>query len=501
MQPPPNSLIIMNSKTKIIPIGLALLCACLPLFGWWMTGLFDIDEGFYGAVVAEMNRRGEWITPYFNGHPWFEKPILLYWLAKPCMMLLGPDFGPRLPSVLCTIALFIVSGYFVKKRYGPAAQSFTIICLGTSVLVLGLGRQMMTDAALNLALTTAFLSFYESLVGDRRWRVLTAFCLGVGVLAKGPVALILFVLVAAVALWRDKTIRDQIKGYWLVGTAVLAATIAAWYVPCYLANGQVFVQKFLIEQNIGRFLGGDKAHSIGLIGLPVYIPVIFLAVCPWGWIERKAFTKANVDDSYARYLATWAIVIFVFFSISGAKLVHYVLPVIPPLAILAAKKMTFQPKFAWKPERIMGISLFLLLILNPIQRYVYVRTGQQEAHYLVRKHPEIQVLFQIGRRESELNTGTTKLNETSLPSLIMYLNKEIVQTDDERLVFDVGIPVTDIQIKRSYKLKPGESYPPILARWLFTRKSRLASLAANHKLRTIEETENFGVYEIRYGLN
>ena len=166
-----------------------------------MTGLFDIDEGFYGAVVAEMNRRGEWITPYFNGKPWFEKPILLYWLAKPCMLLLGPYFGPRLPSVLCTIALFVVSGYFVKKRYGAAAQSFTIICLGTSVLVLGLGRQMMTDAALNLAMTAGFLSFYESLVGDRRWRILTAFCLGVGVLAKGPVALILFILVAGIALW------------------------------------------------------------------------------------------------------------------------------------------------------------------------------------------------------------------------------------------------------------------------------------------------------------
>ena len=45
--------------------------AILPLLGWWFYGLFDIDEGFYGAVVAEMNRRGEWITPFYNGKPWF----------------------------------------------------------------------------------------------------------------------------------------------------------------------------------------------------------------------------------------------------------------------------------------------------------------------------------------------------------------------------------------------------------------------------------------------
>src|SRR5258708_5134076 len=132
----------MKRETKAIPLGLALLFACLPLFGWWMTGLFDVDEGFYGAVVAEMNRRGEWITPFFNGHPWFEKPILLYWLAKPCMMLFGPDFGPRLPSVLCTIGLFVVCGWFMKRRYGASAQSLTIFCLGSSVLILGLGRLM-----------------------------------------------------------------------------------------------------------------------------------------------------------------------------------------------------------------------------------------------------------------------------------------------------------------------------------------------------------------------
>ncbi|MEI8282150.1 MAG: glycosyltransferase family 39 protein [Armatimonadota bacterium] len=481
----------MKSETKAIPLGLALLCACLPLFGWWMTGLFDVDEGFYGAVVAEMNRRHEWITPFFNGHPWFEKPILLYWLAKPCMMLLGPDFGPRLPSVLCTIGLFVVSGYFVKKRYGAAAQSFTIVCLGMSVLVLGLGRQMMTDAALNLALTTAFLSFYESLVGDRRWRILTAFCLGLGVLAKGPVALILFVLVAVVALWRDKSIRDQIKGYWMVGTAVLAATIACWYVPCYLANGQDFVQKFLIEQNIGRFLGGDKAHSLGLIGLPLYIPIVILAICPWGWIERKAFSKANVDDSYARYLAVWAIVIFVFFSISGAKLVHYVLPVIPPLAVLAAKKMTFQPKFAWRPEILMGISIFLLLVLNPLQQFAYVKSGQNEAQYLVRKHPEIEVLFQLGRRDQALNTGTTKLNETSLPSLIMYLNHTVVETDDENGLL---VEMKGADVATQDRFDPTKETGYFTQRVFFTRKSRVSTL--HHKTIPIEETEHFGIYKL-----
>src|SRR5580693_6722422 len=90
--------------------------AILPLLGWWLYGLFDLDEGFYAAVVAEMNRRGEWITPYFNGHPWFEKPVLLYWVAKPCLALFGGEFGIRLPSILASLATYAIIAWFGKRR-------------------------------------------------------------------------------------------------------------------------------------------------------------------------------------------------------------------------------------------------------------------------------------------------------------------------------------------------------------------------------------------------
>ena len=486
----------MRSETKAIPLGLVLLFASLPLFGWWMTGLFDVDEGFYGAVVAEMNRRHEWITPFFNGHPWFEKPILLYWLAKPCMMLLGPDFGPRLPSVLCTIALFVVCGFFMKRRYGASAQSLTIFCLGSSILVLALGRLMMTDAPLNLALTTAFLSFYESLVGDRRWRILTAFCLGLGVLAKGPVALILFVLVAGIALWRDVALREQVRGYWLAGTAVLFATIAVWYVPCYLANGRVFVDEFLVKQNVGRFLGGDQAHSLGLAGLPFYIPFVFIAVCPWGWVEWRAFSKENVDDPFSRYLFVWAAVIFGFFTISSAKLPHYILPMIAPMAMLAAKRIATKPRLNWTAVGVACISIFLLLgVIDPLLRIWYVVSGQREAQALVRKHPEIEVLYQLGRREKELNTGTTKLQETALPSLIMYLNHSVIETDDPAGLVEQGQTISKV-LGRHDGTTDVDMITKVRSRVFFTRKSRMENLKTVLLYAVIEETDHFGIYRL-----
>jgi 4-amino-4-deoxy-L-arabinose transferase-like glycosyltransferase len=426
----------MRRNRDSYPLWFALLFASLPLLGWWMTGLFDLDEGFYGAVVSEMNRRGEWVTPYYNGEHWFEKPILLYWLAKPCFALFGTWLGARLPSVLCTVGLYAAVGAFARKRLGVEGQLRVIYCLGSSLLVLVLGRLMMTDAPLNLALTVAFLSFYESIVTDKRWRLLTGFCLGVAILAKGPVALLLFAPIATLTYWRQPDLRAGFKGLWTASFAVLILVVAIWYVPCYLINRDEFVQKFLIEQNLDRFTGGDKAHSLGIAGLPFYIPILLVAVAPWGWIEWRAFTRSNVQDSYSRYLLTWAATILVFFTISSAKLPHYILPAIAPMALLVAKKMMEKPVVKWSSPLFPICTGIVLLVglLDPLQRIWYRKSGQAEAHQMCLKHPEIGAFYRLSRQDADLSTGTTNLQETSLPSLIMLLNKTVLDVDDEKLI-------------------------------------------------------------------
>ena len=100
--------------------ALTLLLAALPLLGWWLYGLFDLDEGFYASVTGEMLRRGDWITPYFNGEPWFEKPILLYWFAAPSVALFGEAIGPRLPSIFASLGLYALVGIFLSSRLTSA---------------------------------------------------------------------------------------------------------------------------------------------------------------------------------------------------------------------------------------------------------------------------------------------------------------------------------------------------------------------------------------------
>jgi 4-amino-4-deoxy-L-arabinose transferase-like glycosyltransferase len=429
----------MKRPSPPYPMWFAYLFAILPMVTWWASGLFDLDEGFYGAVTAEMLRRGDFITPYYNGSPWFEKPILLYWLATPFMKIFGIWIGPRIPSVLCTIALYVLCSKFAKRHLGEWQARHVVYCLGSSLLILILGRLMMTDAALNLALTGAFLSFWNHLnpaADEKRPTsnvLLTAFFLGIGVLAKGPVALLLFAPIAALTYYQNPELRPKFFKGFLPALLVLIATISIWYVPCYLANGQDFVQKFLIDQNLKRFTGGDAAHSLGLAGLPFYIPILLIAVIPWGLTEARRIWQSKSATPLNRYLFTWAATIFLFFTVSSAKLPHYILPVIAPLAILAANSLATKEKSnARNPQVVVGVAILLLFLISGLQTSYYVQSGQAEAHTIALRHPEIDTVFRLSRQEKELATGTTNLQETSLPSLIMVLNKSVAESDDPK---------------------------------------------------------------------
>ncbi len=442
--------------------------SCLPFLGWWLTGLFDLDEGFYGAVAAEMNRRGEWITPYYNGHPWFEKPILTYWVTKPFLWLFGDQVGPRLPSVLATLATFGVVVWFARRRMPEWTAARGVLILATSLLFVALGRMLMTDPLLDLALVAGFLTFWESLVSDYRWRWVTAVCLGIGVLAKGPVAILLFVPLALWTYWREPELRPAFRRGWIVGTLILLAVVASWYLPAYLANGQQFVQQFLVEQNLKRFTGGDAAHTLGgLVSLVFFIPILLVGMAPWSvmlwwaWPRRSVseadLRSATQEPSHSnpllRYFASWAAIVFLFFSLSGAKLPHYILPCCVPIALLVGNWMKTRD-LRW-----FFAGCAAMAVVANVGFFAWYRlSGQAEAHALARElkqtasPEEAIVLYQLPRRQKSMGTGKPKIQETSEPSILLYLNR----TADEAESLDA-------------ELAAGRPF------WILTRWNRLSA--------------------------
>jgi 4-amino-4-deoxy-L-arabinose transferase-like glycosyltransferase len=287
-----------------------------------------------------------------------------------------------------------------------------------------------------LALTISLTTFYDSITGDPKKRVWSAVALGAAVLAKGPVAGLFFILIAVFTYWRMPDLRKSFKGHWLTGFALFALVVAVWYVPCYLANRETFVQQFLIEQNLGRFRGGDLAHKTPIWAIPVYFPlVLFLALMPWSfWAVRAKWFKWPTD-TLTRYLWIWGLTVLVFFSASLTKLPHYILPAVAPFVVITVVAVLQRRPDRPHPDQWLKLALcwsgvvcaFATVVfrLDYDKRFAEVH---QVAKYL-RDKPGYVFLFDVGRQERD-TAIKLQINESANPSFLFYLRKEGKMTDD-----------------------------------------------------------------------
>lgn len=412
------------------------LLLATPLLGFWLYGLTDLDEGFYATVIAEMNRRSDWLTPTFNGVPWFEKPILMYWLAKPSLMLFGGEFGLRLPSALCALLAYGLCLGFGRRTLGERAAALGTLVVGTSLLMVGVGRFLLADMPLLAALCGALFSYYFALYGRPALLCVTGICLGLGVLAKGPVALALFFGVAISYAFVEPAGRRGLRTiYWLPGVLLLGLTVSAWYLPAYLQNGPQFVDKFLIEQNWNRFLGGDRAHALGGInGLVFYPAVVFLGMFPWSlWLFGRQTWRAAADQDQrtVKFLVCWFVVVFVFFAASQSKLPHYILPALPPLALLVGRRLaSTEPgsRLGWRIAAIVAPAVCVLATAGVWMYWLKEHEEVQRLAQFVRRRGGPLVIYQMVRPGGS-RTGGLQLRETSHPSVLFYLGATAVQTD------------------------------------------------------------------------
>jgi 4-amino-4-deoxy-L-arabinose transferase-like glycosyltransferase len=431
----------------------ALACV-IPYLGFWLYGLFDLDEGFYAAVVSEMARRGEWITPLYNGRPWFEKPILAYWITIPAVSLFGEWVGPRLPAVLATLTTTWVLFKWVKRWFGEIESWLVALAYSGCLLVAGVGRLMMTDPPLVLFIVLALTCFFDSCArpeGSLSLRLLAALFVGVGVLAKGPVAAVLFLGTVAAFSWVAPGWRRRVwsgsttggfagalsgRGGWVLGLVVALATLSLWYVPCYLANGQQFIDEFLIKQNIGRFSGGDRAHGVPWWAHPFYYPAILLVALAPAWIAgRGPFRTPDGPETRVmawKFALVSALVPLLFFSLSGTKLPHYILPSVPGLAVVLGVAAARDRASAL--TRLRGLlvwSPFLLALLQAVFTWDW-RNRMEEVQTLAiqaRRRPEPLVLFRIGGGPREPGIGL-ELQDTTHPSVLFYYGRDLLMTDD-----------------------------------------------------------------------
>lgn len=411
----------------------ALLFSSIPLLFFWSTGLFDFDEGVYAAVLGEMRRSGNWLIPTYYGEPWFEKPIMLYWLAGPSVAAFGDVVGPRLPSAACSIGTLAVCGWFVQRWVDFARARLTMWILGGSLLFTIVGNLLLADSILVFALTASLLCWIESIrSGNWLYRILCGLSLGVALLAKGP-----FVLIAMAVVWSWTALAEKRLGRTTSKGAFEVAAIAlavgcVWYVPALLADRATFIESFVLVQNIGRLMGGDDAHRVPLwLYLPYHFLVLGVTFAPWVYLLRRSWPgapKADEEESafIKRILARFAIIVVAIFTIGGSKLPHYVLPALPPLAVLLGLSLGETPVLRLRFDRLAFATVVFCAAVNLylFPKY-YTITGQRQVHGIAEYAKQNRLPLATYLIRSPLRDAAIKgeLQDTTLPSLNFYLDR------------------------------------------------------------------------------
>jgi 4-amino-4-deoxy-L-arabinose transferase-like glycosyltransferase len=329
-------------RNPIVPtratVLLLALVAALVLFRLGALPLVGPDEPRYARVAVEMHRAGQWVRPTLQGQPWLEKPALYYWLAGAAYGLLGEtEVAARLPSLLaavCLVACVIAVG---RRLHDQASALHAGYILGTSLLFFAYARAASMDMLLAAAVTGAIGFAGLRLLGlaGAGGMVAAWGCAGLAVLAKGPLGLLLPMLVVGghvVLTRRWAALRDVLTP---LGVFVFVAVAAPWYVLVWRDQGQHFVDVFLLDHNLQRFTSTIHRHP----GPPwYYLPLLLAGFFPWSGLLLPAIARLWRERTPADvFVMAWLALPLVFFSLAGSKLPGYILPCLPPLALLAGR--------------------------------------------------------------------------------------------------------------------------------------------------------------------
>ncbi|QDV47562.1 Undecaprenyl phosphate-alpha-4-amino-4-deoxy-L-arabinose arabinosyl transferase [Stieleria neptunia] len=325
--------------------------ACAVLVPNLSYPLIEPDETRYAQIAIEMIDSRDWVTPTLDGKAYLDKPPLMYWLTALSFQLFGTtETAARLPSMLSALAtiLFVFGwGSRVLGRRSAWLGAMSLSLCGGFVLS---GRFLILDSLLTLFTTLCLLSGYIAVRGHRRrpvWWIVSGVACALGVMTKGPVALVLCAPPLVVSGWlRADHSRTRVL-HWVAFFVPMLVVCVPWYIAVAKFNSQ-FVDYFFWEHNYQRFIRGSNHKQ----PFWFYIPIVFAAMFPASlllpsvvaFVASSAGCKRSLRSKDLGFLVCGAVWVLAFFSAASCKLPTYILPAIP-LICLATGVMLDQTVF------------------------------------------------------------------------------------------------------------------------------------------------------------
>lgn len=451
---------------------LCLAFILLVFYSAWLGSypLFTPDEGRYSEAAWEMVATGDYITPRVNGVAFLDKPILYYWLQATAITLFGIKewalrFFPMLLGILGCIIVYICGRHLFDRRTG----FISALILATTPLYFGGAHYANLDLEVAVFISSSLLFFITAIQGPEKFR--TSFLLAAYVaaafafLTKGLIGIVFPTLIIGCWILLLKRFRLLLNMRLITGLAIFIAIITPWYALAQKAN-PAFLNYFFITQQVSRFVSTQDFNNQSHLWF--YLPIILAGFFPWSILLFQAGRKALCAVWHQRethptelFLLLWAIIIFAFFSIPSSKIVGYILPVLPPLALLVGHYLSSNwQQIQKKSLQLLSVGyaaccLLVSGLLLAVPHYNWINTTPGISPYLIAmavilsvsalfsllimKKDKLSLFFLICAISSTfslltITSGARYLNQNSTKPLVTYL-KTVIQPEDEVITY------------------------------------------------------------------
>jgi 4-amino-4-deoxy-L-arabinose transferase-like glycosyltransferase len=314
--------------------------------------LNDSTEARYGEIARKMLETGDWITLQHDyGIPFWAKPPLSTWLSAISMNFFGiNEFAVRLPELLLSIGILCLIFNLAKKHSGLVVATTSVLVLAGSLYFFLDAGAVMTDPALLFCTTLSLVAFWHAFVnGSKVWSYLFFVGIGFGLLAKGPLVIVLVGL--PVFFWillRNEWSNLWKRLPWIKGSLLTSVIALPWYIAAEIKTPG-FLNYFIIGEHLNRFLKpgwtGDKygsAHNQhwGMIWIYAIAGIFPWSIVGSSWLVRYWKKIPNIikdEDGWMSFLFLCTVLPLLFFTCASNIIYPYVLPSLPAFALLFAE--------------------------------------------------------------------------------------------------------------------------------------------------------------------
>jgi 4-amino-4-deoxy-L-arabinose transferase-like glycosyltransferase len=332
----------VKTRERWLYAGLAALLIVVWLATLAGRPLFNPDEGRYAEIPREMLSGGDWVIPHLNGLDYIEKPPLQYWATGMMYRLFGVnEFSARLYTALTALGTVALIGLLAARIGGGDAGWRAAAVLSGMIMVIVLGQLVTLDMSLTFYMTaslTGFLLAQRPGQASVKWMLMAWIGAALGVLSKGLVAAAIPAAVLVIYSLCTRDVAPWLRLKWPWGLPLFLIVTVPWH---WLAAARLddFLQFFFVHEHFARYLTkvADRQEPWWFFGM-----VFLIGTIPWtvpalrvifsGWRDRAL--QGQFSPTF--FLWIWVLFVGVFFSLSDSKLMPYILPAMPALAVLIA---------------------------------------------------------------------------------------------------------------------------------------------------------------------